>query len=99
MNDEQGPAHAIRFRAVAAVSLVLCAILIGNGFLNSRRVEHRAAARTTTLRAMNIQQLAARMRECDPPDGSAPINRDADFCAEVMRAIEAQPLQAVRIER
>lgn len=89
----------MKFRAVAAVSLILGASLIVDGYLNSRRAEHRIAVRTTTLKAMNIQELAARVRECDPPEGTAPSNRDADYCAEVMRAIEAQPLQAVRIER
>jgi len=85
--------------AVVAVLAVLGALFIGDGYLKSRRIEQTTSTVRASLSAMSIQELAGRVRDCDPPAGSDQrAIHDAAYCAEVMRAIEDRPLQAVKIK-
>jgi hypothetical protein len=54
----------------------------------------------TTVATLTPQQLAIESRYCDPAFWSGEhVNRGADYCAEVSRALDDQPLQAVAIRR
>jgi hypothetical protein len=84
---------------MVVLAAILGALFLGDGYLKTRRVERAASTMRASLSAMSIQELAGRVRECDPPTGSdQPIIHDAAYCAEVMRAIEDRPLQAVEIK-
>jgi hypothetical protein len=79
--------------------LILGGVVIGDGFIKTRRAEQSTSTLRATIAAMSIQQLAGALRDCDPPPGSGqPLNHDAAYCAEVVRVIEDRPLQAVDTE-
>jgi hypothetical protein len=82
-----------------ALLAILGALFLGDGYVKTRRIEETSSTLRAHLAAMSIQELAGRVRECDPPIGSDQrVTRDAAYCAEVMRAIEDRPLQAVEIK-
>jgi len=84
---------------MSALLAILGALFIGDGYLKTRRVEQTTSTLRASLAAMSIQELAGRVRDCDPPVGSDQrVTRDPAYCAEVMRAIEDRPLQAVEIK-
>jgi hypothetical protein len=88
--------HRAAAYVVTAVGAVLAAVLIGDGYLRTRRASAHAVTLKTAVAAMSIQELARRVGECEPSPGSgAPVKHDAAYCAEVMRAIEQRPLQLV----
>jgi len=88
----------MKYRAVAIVSVILAAAIIGNGLLNKRRIHHQATALKSTVSSMSLQELAARAAECEsaPPPGARPLH-DAAYCEEVMRALDNQPLELVKV--
>ena len=84
---------------MVALLAILGTLFLGDGYLKTRRVEQTTSTVRASLAAMSIQELAGRVRECDPPAGSDQRTiHDAAYCAEVMRAIEDRPLQAVEIK-
>jgi hypothetical protein len=90
----------MRFTVVMVVLLAIFgALFLGDGYLKTRRIDQTASAVRASLSAMSIQELARRVRECDPPTGSDQrVIHDTAYCAEVMRAIEDRPLQAVEVK-
>jgi len=92
--DGQGSAQwrsSVKWVGVAAFAM-LAVLLIGDGYLRTRRVSEHAGMVKTAVSAMSIQELARRVQECD--EG---VKHDAAYCAEVIRRIEAQPLQIVEM--
>jgi hypothetical protein len=84
---------------VVVVVAILGAFFLGDGYLKTRRIEQTTSTVRASLSAMSIQELAGRVRECDPPAGSDQrVTHDPAYCEEVMRAIEDRPLQAVEIK-
>jgi hypothetical protein len=89
----------IKCTAVIVIA-VLGGIVIGDGYLKTRRAEQSTSTLHANVAAMSNQQLAGAVRDCDPPPGSGQLsNHDAAYCAEVMRVIEDRPLQAVDTRR
>jgi hypothetical protein len=84
---------------VAVVVLVIVAVIfIGDGYLKTRRAEHSASTRRTSLSSMSIQELSSLSEDCDlPPERRQSVKHDSAYCAEVWREIEARPFQAVEI--
>jgi hypothetical protein len=86
----------LKFVAVIVIA-ILGGIVIGDGYLRTRRADQSRTTLHANISAMSIQQLAGEVRDCDPPVGSGqPVNHDTAYCAEVIRVIEDRPLQAVR---
>ncbi len=83
------------------VAVILAVVLIGDGYLRTRRATLHAQKVQSAVSSMTIQELARRVRECEPTDGrggparQAPAKAEAAYCEEVMRRIDAQPLQIV----
>jgi hypothetical protein len=76
--------------------VILAAIFMGDGYLKTRRADEKTSALKTAVSGMSIQQLARASEECDPAQSSGgAVKHDAAYCAEVFRAIEAEPLQIV----
>jgi hypothetical protein len=89
------PGIWIKYAAVIAV-VIFGGMVIGDGYLKTRRAEQSTSTLHANVSSLSIQQLAGELRDCDPPPGSGqPVNHDAVYCAEVMRVIEDRPLQAV----
>jgi hypothetical protein len=85
-----------RYRIAIIVSLLLAAILVADGFIRTSRARHHVSVVKTNVGAMTPQELAVTVRECDPPDGSGEkAKHGRDFCGEVTRALDAEPLQIV----
>jgi hypothetical protein len=83
---------------VVAVAIV-AAIFMGDGYLRTRRADQHTSVLKSKVSAMSIQELARASAECDSeksPDVQA--KQDAGYCAEVFRAIEAEPLQIVEMK-
>ena len=90
----------MKFTIVAIISVILGAIVIGDGYIKTRRAEQHAVTVTTSLSTMSIQELSQRSEECDQSKGRGQSGKhDAAYCAEVWREIEARPLQAVEVGR
>ena len=90
----------MKFTIAAIVSMILCAIVIGDGYIKSRRAKQNAVTVSSSLATMSIQELSRRSEECDQSQGRGqPGKHDADFCAQVWREIEARPLEVVDVGR
>jgi hypothetical protein len=90
----------MKFTVAIILSVILGAIVIGDGYVKTRRAEQNAVMVKTGLSAMSIQELSRRSEECDQSLGRGqPVKHDAANCAEVWREIEARPLQAVDVGR
>jgi len=88
---------AMKYKVAMVALMILVAIVIGDGYLRSRRADLSTSALKATVTAMSIQQLARASEECDSaqsPGGR--VKYDAAYCAEVFRAIEAGPLEIVQ---
>ena len=86
----------MKYKLAAAVLLLLCAIVIGDGFRITRRTEQSKQKLHTAVAELSIQQLAASIKECDtPPDQHKPPIHDAAYCEEIGRRLDTQPLQIV----
>jgi hypothetical protein len=91
---QRATGHFVKYRVAIIVSLVLAAILVADGFIRTSRTRHHVSVVKTNVGAMSEHELTAAVRECDPPEGSGEkAKHDGDFCAEVTRALDAQPLQ------
>ena len=95
----------MKYKVVAViVLLVLAALAIGDGYLRTRRAERRILTMKSQVSGMSIQQLARAEAECDsapaarvPPTRGPATWRDGEFCEEVARAIEAEPMHIVNV--
>lgn len=86
----------MKYTVVVIVLACLAAIFIGDGWVNTRRAAQKAQSLTARVSALSPQELAARVRDCDSGQpGRAGQPYDAQYCAEVMRVIDNQPLQIV----
>ena len=87
----------MKYTAAIIVFACLAAIFVGDGWVKTKRVEHKAQSLTASVSAMSPQELAARVRECDSAGqpGQERPPHDAAYCAEVMRVVDNQPLQIV----
>jgi hypothetical protein len=84
---------------IAVISSILsAAILIGAGYVDSERTARNAVTIRAAVSTLSIQQLAPEIAACDSFRGSRK-SRDPQmvYCAEVIRAMDTQPLQAVVI--
>lgn len=86
--------------AVTVLVIVVCGIVIGDGYRVTRRAQRSKSTLRTAVAELTIQQLAATIQECDAPrDRNKPPMHDAAYCEEVSRRLDAQPLQITdRIE-
>ncbi|HEY2781157.1 MAG TPA: hypothetical protein VGI90_10285 [Steroidobacteraceae bacterium] len=83
---------------VAIVVLVILGVIAAEmAFRVTHRVDEKPVTLRSTLSGETIQQLVRRSSECHEPQPGEPVGRDADYCAEVFRAIEARPLQIQQI--
>ena len=93
-----GGEMAIKYQVMVAAVVVLALIVIGDGYLRTRRADQNTSVLKSRVSAMSIQQLARASEECDSaqsPGGE--VKHEAAYCAEVFRAIEAEPLQIVEM--
>jgi hypothetical protein len=87
---------AMKYKVAAAVSAVVCAIVIGDGYRITRRTEQSKHKLHTVVAELSIQQLAASIKECEMPrDLHKPPIHDAAYCEEISRRLDTQPLQIV----
>jgi hypothetical protein len=85
-----------KYAIAVPVLAVLVAVVIGDAYFNTRRIERNAASQRSSLSTMSIQELSARSRQCDELRAAPePGKRDSDYCSAVWREIEARPLQIV----
>jgi hypothetical protein len=91
----------VKYKAIAVVAVLVLAVLaIGDGYLRTQRAERRVLTMKSRVSGMSIQQLARAAEECDSElaASAAPaMRRDAGFCEEVARAIEAEPMHLVTV--
>jgi hypothetical protein len=88
--------NAMKYKVAVAVLVVLCAIVIGDGYRITRRTEQNKHTLHTAVAELSIQQLAASIKECDTPrDQHKPPIHDAAYCEEISRRLDTQPLQIV----
>jgi hypothetical protein len=93
-----GEGAFLKYKVMAVIALLALAVLaIGDGYLRTRRAERSVSAMKSRVSGMSIQQLARAEADCDSwQPARAPMQRrDGEFCEEVARAIEAEPLQIV----
>jgi hypothetical protein len=87
----------LKYKLVVVAVVILAVIVVGDGYLRTRRADQKASGLKSAVSAMSIQQLARASEECDSAQSpGAPAKYDAGYCEEVFRAIEAQPLQLVQ---
>ncbi len=87
----------MKYKVAVVAVVILAAIFMGDGYLRTRRADQKTTALKTAVSTLSIQQLARASEECDSaqlPDGE--VKHDVAYCAEVYRAIEAEPLQIVQ---
>jgi hypothetical protein len=88
----------MKYKVMAVVALlVLAALAIGDGYLRTRRTDRRILTMKSHVSGMSIQQLARAAADCDSArPANAPVRGgDEEFCEEVARAIEAEPMHLV----
>jgi hypothetical protein len=90
----------MKYSVATVVSVLLGVLLIAAGYVQTRRVERLHASLST----LGIHELAHRYWECQPQKPGEPYKRDAAYCAEVDRVMEARanempPLQLVDVSR
>ena len=87
----------LKYKVTVVVGAILAVIIVGDGYLRTRHADQKASGLKSEVSAMSIQQLARASEECDSAQSSgAPPKHDEAYCAEVFRAIEAEPLQIVQ---
>jgi len=90
----------MKYTPIMIILAILAAIVIGDGYRHSRRASQKTQSLQASVSAMSIQQLAQSSQECDSASSPGePTKHSAAYCAEVWRAIEDQPLQAVEMRR
>ena len=86
---------------IAVITAVLVStVLIGASYLDSERTARHAVTVRATVASLSIQRLAPEIAACDSFRGRFNArDRRMIYCAEVIRAMDAQPLQTVVIRR
>ena len=95
----------MKYTQATLVLLVLGVMVVGAGELHKRSTARDRLALRSMLATLNVQQLARRAEPCQPSNPHIPwtaweaakILPDPVYCAEVMRAVNAQPMQVVEI--
>lgn len=95
---------AIKYKVMVVAGVFVALIVLGDGYLRTRRADQSTSVLKSKVSAMTIQQLAKASEECDSeqshseqsPGGQ--VKHDAAYCAEVFRAIEAEPLHIVETQ-
>ena len=87
----------MKYTTIGIVVLAaLVAVVIGDGYIKTRRAEQKTVTLNSALSTMSIQELSGRSKECDEsPAGRESGRHDSDYCMAVWREIEARPLQIV----
>jgi hypothetical protein len=84
----------MKYTVATIVLVTLGAIVIGDGYIKSVRAEQHTLVLRAALSKMSVQQLAARSWECSSQLGArSPANHDTAYCAEVVQALSAKPLE------
>jgi hypothetical protein len=92
--------NAAKTTIAVMVLVFVVAVVLGDGYLKTRRADQHALKLKASVSSLSIQELARRTQECDSSQLlSAPVKHDAAYCAEVMRAIDDRPLEIVDIRR
>jgi hypothetical protein len=87
----------LKYKVMVVAVAILAIIVVGDGYLRTRRADQKAVGLRSAVSAMSIQQLARASEECDSTQSpGAPPKHDPGYCAEVFRAIEAEPLHMVQ---
>jgi hypothetical protein len=82
--------------ALAALAILACVVVIGDGLLKSKRAERNTTTLRAAVAALSPQELAVAVAACEAPvRRGEPPRRDAAYCAEVSRRLDEQPLQIV----
>jgi len=90
----------MKYTVAMVVLVTLGAMVIGDGYVKSVRAEQHTLLLRASLSKLSVQQLAARSGECfSRPGNRGPINHDAAYCAEVVQALSAKPLEGFVIHR
>jgi hypothetical protein len=87
----------LQYRVAIIVSVVLGAAIVADGIVRTSRARLHVSTVKTNVSTMSQRQLAAGVRECDAQGSGERTKHDADFCAEVARALDAEPLQIVQM--
>jgi hypothetical protein len=82
----------MKYNVALSVLVVLGALALGGSYLKTSRDRQAALTLRANVSALNLQQLAISRRECDP---GQLVTHSAAYCAEIARALDAMPLQAV----
>jgi hypothetical protein len=87
----------MKYTTIGMVVLAaLVAVVIGDGYIKTRRAEQKTVTLNSALSTMSIQELSGRSKECDEsPAGRESGKHDSDYCVAAWREIEARPLQIV----
>jgi hypothetical protein len=84
----------MKYTVAMVVLMTLGAIVIGDGYVKSVRAEQHTLLLRASLSKLSVQQLAARSGEClSGPGDRGPANHDVAYCAEVVQALSAKPLE------
>ncbi len=90
----------MKYTVAMVVLVTLGAIVIGDGYVRTVRAEQHMLLLRAALSKLSVQQLAAQSGEClSRPGGRGPANHDAAYCAEVVQALSAKPLEGFVIHR
>jgi hypothetical protein len=88
----------MQYRVAVIVSVVLGAVIVADGIVKTSRARLHVSTVKSKVSTMSQRQLAVGVKECDaPPESGERSKHDADFCAEVTRALDDEPLQIVQV--
>lgn len=87
----------MKITAAIIIFVGLAALVVGDGWVRTRRAETKTQTLRAVVAAMSPQELAIRVQECEPTESRAPAPaaHDAAYCAEIMQVVDNQPLQIV----
>jgi hypothetical protein len=88
----------MQYNIAMIVLVMLGAVVIADGNIQSKHVEQNRLSLRATVLAMSPQQLASSIADCDPvrPAGEH-VRHNSTFCTEVNRALDEQRLQIVDV--
>jgi hypothetical protein len=90
----------MKYDIAIIASILMVTVLIGVSYLDSERTDQHVVTVRATVSSLSVQQLAPEVRACDRFRGRYRSREPRIvYCAEVTRAMDSQPLQAVVIRR